>query len=156
MTIKLFIEDDNTVTISCGQCNKSKTVDAARFKGHTRIKVQCTCGHVSTFQLEKRRYYRKTTDLKGTYRIIKTVENPPDSGVMTVVDISRNGVRMKFNAFPGLHLGDVMNIAFNLDDANHSLVERPVVVQSIEAPYIGAKFQYPGGMDNVIGFYLFR
>lgn len=156
MTIKLFIEDDNTVTISCGQCNKSKTVDAARFKGHSRIKVQCTCGHVSTFQLEKRKHYRKTTDLKGTYRIIDTGGNTPETGVMTVVDISRNGVRMKFNAFPVLHISDIMNIAFNLDDANHSLVDRQVVVQNIEEPYIGATFQHPLGMDNIIGFYLFR
>ncbi len=156
MAIKLFIEDENTVTISCGQCKKSKTVDAARFKGHSRIKVQCTCGHISTFQLEKRRHYRKTTDLKGTYRITDTGGNTPDSGVMTVVDISRNGMRMKFNSFPLLHLGDIMNIAFNLDDANHSLVDRQVVVQNIEAPYIGTKFQHPGSMDNIIGFYLFK
>ncbi len=155
MTIKLFLEPDNTVVISCSQCNKTKNLDAKRIKG-TRIKAKCTCGHISTFQLEKRRHYRKETDLRGKYRVIPNDRTPSDSGIMTVVNLSRNGVRLKFSAFPVLNIGDVVSIEFNLDDRNHSLVHRDVVVQNIEGPYVGARFHRPNSMDNVIGFYLFK
>ncbi len=155
MTVKLFLESDNTVVISCSQCNKTKNLDAKRIKG-TRIKAKCSCGHISTFQLEKRRHYRKETDLRGSYRVMPSGTTPPDSGMMTVVNLSRNGVRLKFNTFPALNIGDVVSIQFNLDDRNHSLVNRDVVVQNVDGPYVGARFHRSSNMDNVIGFYLFK
>lgn len=156
MTQKVFIEADDTVTLTCSRCNKTRIVDVSRFKGHTRAKVRCKCGHIDRIQLEKRRQYRKATDLRGTYKVIPTDNSPPDSGVMAVVDISRNGVRMKFKDPVLFKTGDRINIRFNLDDKNMSLVERDVIVQNIEPPYVGAKFHRPNEMDNVIGFYLFK
>lgn len=156
MAVKLFIEPGGTVTMSCAQCSRTKTLNASRFMDHTKVKVKCPCGHVSIFELEKRRHYRKQTDLRGTYRVIHSESSRPDSGVMTVTDISRHGVCMKFNSFPVVAIGDIIGINFHLDDKNRSLVDREVMVQNIRAPYIGAKFQHSSSMDNVIGFYLFK
>lgn len=156
MTVKLFIEDDNTVTISCAHCEKTKTVDASRLKGHTKVRLKCTCGNFSTYQIEKRKQYRKKTDLRGTYRVIQTKTDPPNSGVMTVVNISKKGVRMKFSAFPWVDIGDIININVHLDDKNKSFIDRDVVVQNIEPPHIGAFFHRPHESDSAIGFYLFK
>ena len=156
MALKLFIHDNDTITITCPECKKTKNMPVSRFKGRTRAKIKCTCGNTIPIQLEKRRYYRKETDLSGKYRVIQTRNNPPDSGTMTVADISKNGVRLRFSAFPFIEIGDILNIQFNLDDKNRSFVDRNVVIQNIDAPYAGAKFHRPHELDNVIGFYLFR
>lgn len=156
MTVKVFIEQDNTVTLSCFQCKKTRTVDVSRFNNHRKIKVKCNCGNVSKIELEKRSQFRKKTDLTGNYHIFETKDTPPDSGTMTVVDISRIGVRIKFNSFPVLHPGDIVNIKFNLDDKNQSLIDRDVVVQNVKEPYAGARFHRANDMDSVIGFYLFK
>lgn len=156
MAEKLFVEPGGTVTISCARCSKTKTLNASRFMDRTKVRAKCACGHVSTFELEKRRHYRKQTDLRGTYRVVQSESSPADSGVMTVTDISRQGVCMKFNSFPVIAIGDLIGIKFNLDDKNRSLVDREVVVQNIRAPYVGAQFRHSSSMDNVIGFYLFK
>ncbi len=76
---------------------------------------------------------------------------------MTVVDLSFTGLRMKFKDFPfSLDIGDILNVKFNLDDKNDSLVHRDVVVENIHLPYVGAMFHRSSEEDNVIGFYLFR
>ncbi len=156
MRIKAFTEVDNTVTISCPRCNKTKTVNAAIFKGHTKIRVKCPCGGILKIELEKRKQYRKQTELKGTYHVIYSGNRPPDTGIMTVVNISRKGVGLKFKTPPMLNIGDHLKIKFNLDDRNQTLVEREVVIQNIETLHAGASFHRSSELDNVIGFYLFK
>jgi hypothetical protein len=131
-------------------------VDASRFSNHHRFKVHCKCGHVTQIELEKRGQYRKETDIAGSYRVFESQETPPDSGTMTVVDISRVGVRLKFSSFPKIHPGDMVNIKFNLDDKNRSFVNRDVIVKNIKAPYAGARFHRTHDMDNILGFYMFK
>lgn len=153
---KTWIDRDNTVTFSCRQCKKTRVIDASRFSGHKRAKIRCPCGSISKIQLEYRRQYRKETDLPGLYKVIPADNTPPESGRMKVVDISRNGVRLRFQTPVFLTPGDRLHIQFHLDDKTATFVERDVIVQNIDPPHVGAKFQRPHEMDNVIGFYLFR
>lgn len=155
--IKVYVQPDETATIYCPYCNKTKDQDVSRFKGKMYAKLKCACGKVSTFQLEFRRYFRKQTQLQGFYRLIDSGSKPVDAGNMTVVELSRNGVRMEIRNFPR-HLADedIVNIQFNLDDGNRSFINRDVVVQNIQPPYVGASFHRAFETDNVIGFYLFK
>ena len=156
MAVKAFTEMDNTVTIACPRCNKVKSVDVSLFKGRTRFKVRCPCGNIAKYELEMRKQYRKKTELRGSYRVTSTKSQRFESGEMTVVDISRKGVRLMFKTPPSLDVGDRIKIRFTLDDANQSLVEREVIIQNIKVPYAGARFNRPNDLDNVIGFYLFK
>ncbi|MFO8112798.1 MAG: PilZ domain-containing protein [Desulfosalsimonadaceae bacterium] len=157
MTAKVFVEHDNSVTISCPKCTKTKSVDSSMMKGHTTVRVKCPCGNVSKIQLEYRRQYRKKTELPGFYRVVSRGEQSGASGFMTVIDLSRNGIRLKFKDIPvPLDVGERLNIKFTLDDKNQTLVNRSVVVRNIHLPCAGAVFHRTSDTDNVIGFYLLQ
>ncbi|MGM0656080.1 MAG: PilZ domain-containing protein [Thermodesulfobacteriota bacterium] len=157
MTTKASINSDNTVTLSCPRCKKSRDLHVSRFKGQRDVSVKCPCGNAWSVQLDYRQSYRKKTEMKGTYRFISEDKKHGDAGLMTVIDLSHNGVRMKFMDFPfALEVGNLLNIKFNLDDKNHSLVNRDVVVKNIHPPYVGARFHRKSDEDNIIGFYLFN
>lgn len=155
--IKVYVQPDETATIYCPYCNKTKDQDVSRFKGNRYAKLKCACGKVSTLQLEFRRYFRKQTQLQGLFKCIDSGNNPVDAGKMTVVELSRNGVRLEIRDFPrNLECEDIVNIQFDLDDSNRSFINRNVVVQNIQPPYVGASFHRASVTDDVIGFYLLR
>ncbi len=159
MTTKLFIDSDNTVTLNCPQCSKSRVVDASRYMDRdrtVRIQAKCSCGHSYPVTLERRQQHRKPVLLRGTF----TFDPPhgmsaPCRGSMTVVNISRNGVRLRFNTMPDFRIGDLINVEFMLDDTRQTLINRDVLVQNIAPPFAGVKFYRRHHLDNVIGFYLF-
>jgi hypothetical protein len=154
---KVFVEQDNTAVITCPWCKKTKDIDVSRFKGQINVRIKCSCGNTSRIQLEYRRHFRKETELQGYYQVIPKDEKPGDSGIMTVVNLSRNGVRLKINNPDHLFdIGDFINIRFNLDDKDRTLVDRDIVVQNINLPYVGGEFRRPSDTDSLIGFYLFK
>jgi hypothetical protein len=156
-TAKIFVEHDNIAVVTCPQCKKTKDINVARFKGQINVRIKCSCGNTSRIQLEYRRHFRKETELQGYYQVIPQDEKPGDSGLMTIVNISRNGVRLKLNNPDHLFdVGDFINIRFNLDDRDRTLVDRDIVVQNINRPYVGGEFRRPSDTDSLIGFYLFR
>ncbi len=157
MMAKFFVEPDNTVSISCPKCKKTKNLDVSRFKGHIHVRIKCSCGSISGIQLEYRRHYRKKTELPGFYTVISKDEKPGVSGFMTVNDLSRSGLQMIFeNIPPSFYVGCFLNIMFTLDDKNQTRVERNVEIRYIQPPYVGAIFHRASDTDNVIGFYLLR
>ncbi len=153
--VKVFVQPDNTATIYCRWCNKTKEMDVSRFKGHVNFRVKCSCGKTSKIQLEFRSQFRKKTELRGSYRIIDKGGKPLDAGVMTVVELSRKGVRMEIRDLPlDLEPGDLVHIRFTLDDKNQTRIDRTVIVKNIHPPYVGATFHRSTDTDNSIGYYL--
>ncbi|MCF8110710.1 MAG: PilZ domain-containing protein [Desulfobacteraceae bacterium] len=162
MTVKAFITSENTATITCPVCKRSVTKDVSKFRDadkFIKLKAHCPCGHSYTVFLERRQQYRKSVELRGTYK-----HHHPDApqessghwGTMTVVDISRTGIRMKLNVTPTFKVGDRISVEFRLDDANKSLIKRDVIVQNIKGPYVGATYSMAQSYDNIIGFYLLK
>jgi hypothetical protein len=154
---RVFVEHDNIAVITCPQCRKTKDINVSRFKGKINVRIKCSCGNTSRIQLEYRRHFRKETDLQGFYQVVPQNEKPGDSGLMTVVNLSRNGVRLKLNKpVHSFDVGDFINIRFNLDDRDGTFVDRDIVVQNINLPYVGGEFRRPSDTDSLIGFYLFK
>ncbi|MFW6081200.1 MAG: PilZ domain-containing protein [Desulfosalsimonas sp.] len=162
MTVKAFLTSDNTAAITCPVCQKSVTKDVSRFKDadkYIKLKAHCPCGHSYTVFLERRKQYRKTVSLRGIYK-----HHDPDAasvngqhwGSMTVVDISRTGIRMKLGVMPRFKVGDRISVEFRLDDANNSLIKRDVIVQNIKENHVGATYSMPQSYDNIIGFYMLK
>ncbi len=162
MTVKAFISSDNTATITCPVCQKSKTKDVSKYKDadkSIKLKAHCPCGHTYTVFLERRKQYRKETEFRGTYKYQSPHAISSQSeywGLMTVVDISRTGIRMKLNVMPRFNVGDRITVEFRLDDANNSLIKRDVIVQNIKGLYVGANYAMAQSYDNIIGFYLLK
>ncbi|MFO7930772.1 MAG: PilZ domain-containing protein [Desulfosalsimonas sp.] len=162
MTVKAFITSENTASITCPVCQKSVTKDVSRFKDadrYIKLKAHCSCGHSYSVFLERRQQYRKTVALRGVYKHQDPGAESSSGqhwGSMTVVDISRTGIRMKLNVPPRFRVGDRISVEFRLDDANNSLIQRDVIVQNITDSNVGATYSMSHSYDNVIGFYLMK
>ncbi|MCF8023969.1 MAG: PilZ domain-containing protein [Desulfobacteraceae bacterium] len=162
MTVKAFITSENTATITCPACQKSVTKDVSKFKDtdkYIKLRAHCPCGHSYTVFLERRKQYRKSVELRGVYRHHDPASTSGDVehwGSMTVVDLSRTGIRMKLNVMPKFKVGDRISVEFRLDDANSSLVRRDVIIQNIKGLYVGATYAMAQSYDNIIGFYMLK
>jgi DNA-directed RNA polymerase subunit M/transcription elongation factor TFIIS len=69
----VFISSSNTATFHCPQCGKAKTADVSRYAATgKKVTVSCTCacGHQFRCRLEKRKQYRKGSDLPGKFTLL--------------------------------------------------------------------------------------
>jgi len=162
LTVKAFINSENKATITCPLCQKSITKDMSRYKDadkFIKLKAHCSCGHTYAVFLERRKQYRKGVEFRGIYKHHvphAASRNAEQWGAMTVVDISRTGIRMKLGVSPRFQVGDRISVEFRLDDANNSLIQRDVIVQNIKGFHVGAHYASPQSYDNIIGFYLLK
>ena len=77
---------------------------------------------------------------------------------MTVLDISRGGIKFKTRSSTAAKVGDSFEVEFNLDNQKRSFVKKLVTVRNVKDGVINAQFCFfdsnnPGDKD--IGFYLF-
>jgi hypothetical protein len=104
--------------------------------------------------LEKRKQYRKETNLPGTY--IHFIDGQPQNrGLMTIEDISTKGVKIKLNVKQNFAIGDQMKVEFHLDDAQRTLIKKTVIIRNQRDQHIGAEFAPFETVDKALGFYLF-
>lgn len=165
MTQKIYTNGNSTVTVICPQCHKNKTIDVSGHKKTDKIAVldcQCECGHSYEVMLERRKFYRKGTDLPGAYTYKKinfpgtyTRESDDDRGLMTVTDISRSGLKIRVNVIRDFSPGDRLNVEFNLDDRGRSLIKKAVIVRNILGKSIGVEFDTMEHFDK-LGAYLLK
>jgi hypothetical protein len=156
MEEKLFITSENTVVFRCPHCQRSKTVDVAtlgELSRPLRFRLKCPCGQVTTSVIDKRRRFRKETSFPGTY--VHYVDGQPrGKGSLTVKDLSVNGMKLMIASGETFNRGDVLKVAFKLDDAKRSLVEKKVVIRTISPPFFGTEFAPTETLDKALGFYL--
>jgi hypothetical protein len=160
MTVKAYINSDQTATFVCPQCQKPSLKDVSKYiqrNDYTKLKVTCKCGHQYKAQLEKRKKFRKETNLDGIYRYtIKTPDNKISEGAgkMTVTNLSFTGIRVKVNAPPRFVVGGKLTVEFKLNDVNQSLIRKEVIVQNINGLTAGLEFIFNQSFDTSLGFYL--
>lgn len=143
MEKKVFVNVENIAVFECPKCGTTRTVNMAD-KKHLRgsIKTRCTCkkcehSFVVTVVMEKRKFYRKETNLAGEYYT-------PDKrikGLMKVCDLSLTGVSMKVNDKKELKVGQKLVLEFILDDNLRSEIKKEVVVRKIEDMFINCEFE---------------
>ncbi len=108
--MKLFINDDETATVTCPECQKTRIMDISRYMEADRLKIKCPCGHAFSVMIEKRRKFRKETHLPGIYRhsTVSALSRTKEyTGQMAVLDISFSGMRLKLDAQPRFTVGDI-------------------------------------------------
>ncbi len=131
--VKAYINNDQTATFVCPQCQKPLIKDVSKYiarNTETKLKVKCGCGHQYAASLEKRKKFRKETNLDGIYKYtLKDPENKIVEGVgkMTVTNISFSGL---------------------------TIVRKEVLVQNIHGRSVGMEFIFNQTYDSVLGFYL--
>lgn len=161
MMRKVYMDTKGIAMFVCPQCGKAKTADVSKYKNSNtaiKIKMKCSCGHFDTCILERRDFYRKEVNLAGVYtRLLE--DKLTDKGLMTVKDLSQNGIKMKLNVKRDLKLYDKFFVEFNLDDRRRFLIQKKLVVKNINDFDIGARFidiDTNDAYNRAIKFYLFK
>ena len=120
------------------------------------LEVTCNCGHSWKTILERRRYFRKNVNFSGTYRYQAKGDNDP-SDAMTVVDISRKGLKLKIAAGDvRFEKGDRFEVAFPLDNDANTLIKRNVIVTNVFENFLGVEFRDTIQEDTDIALYMSR
>jgi hypothetical protein len=158
MDVKVFISKNNMATFVCPNCENTTTADVTRYAHMdktVRVNIKCRCGHAFHAVLEKRRRYRKTTRLPGTYTYERS-DGTHDKGIMEVVDISSLGMKLKLNVERAFNVGDKIKVEFNLDDTKRTPIEKEVTIKNVHKGYVGVAFNEREGEDPSLGFYLLK
>ena len=149
---KSFVNPDGIAIIKCPQCGIVKNLDAKKFQGKQHaLNVRCSCGHAWNLQLDFRRHYRKETKLPGTYKL----EAPGSGGgLVTILNISRNGVGFSLSGPHVIKIGQKVRLRFTLDDKKHTLIDKLAVIRAIKGAYIGCELSDAQVFQKDLGFYL--
>jgi predicted RNA-binding Zn-ribbon protein involved in translation (DUF1610 family) len=156
MSQKVFISSNDTATFVCPQCGNASTVNVAKYAAINRkvtVNGKCSCGHHFRVTLEKRRQYRKGTDLPGMY-YHRLNNGDMDKGIMRVVDISSKGLKLKLNVERDFQIGASLRVEFHLDDKRRTFIEKEVIVRNVNKNLVGTSFSLIDGDDPNLGFYL--
>jgi hypothetical protein len=175
---KLYLEDNNVVTVSCPQCKKTREIDATpflkkeglvkltfRFKcnscdfGHSRDcsgckEGDCSNGHTNIFTLERRKFYRKKVNLSGSI-----IGEDDKRFSIRVLDLSRTGLRMKVLTPNTFHVDQNVQVEFFLDDAKETQILKQIVIRKTDNKVVDGEFLATDRYDHndkVIGFYLMK
>jgi uncharacterized Zn finger protein len=158
MTEKVYITSTKMATFVCPNCNKSKTVNISKYTDLDKkvsVSVRCPCGHAYVSILEKRKRYRKKTNLPGSYS--RYVQNKQmGGGLMIVKDLSTIGMKLQIDADNDCEIGDVIQVEFHTDDVQRAFIKKKVIIRNINGPIIGTEFAPTEGIDKALGFYLFN
>ncbi|TWI74335.1 PilZ domain-containing protein [Desulfobotulus alkaliphilus] len=151
---KIFVKNMNA-TFICPACGFSAIRDVSRFMDvKSTIHIRCLCKHCShqyRVLLERRSFVRKSTSFTGRY---KSRNNIQSQGVMTVLDISRSGLKMQILIPQKLSAGDVLELEFRLDRGSCPLIHREGIVKNIlGGKTIGLEFSSSNHTD-ALGPYL--
>jgi hypothetical protein len=158
MTETAFITSQNRAKLECPKCQRSKIIDASKYSKLDRkikIRVRCPCGNKFAVLLERRKQYRKETNISGSF--IHYIDGKATSrGLMTVCDLSLTGLKFRVDYEHLFSVGDVLEVRFLLDDAQRTLMHKKVIVKNIKMPFIGTEFPITEREDKALGFYLFK
>ena len=158
MTKRVFITSQNTAKLECPKCRRSKIADVSKYSNLDRkikIRVKCPCGNKFAVLLERRKQYRKETDISGSF--IHYIDGKVSGrGLMTVCDLSLTGMKLRVDYEYQFSVGDLLEVRFLLDNPQRSLMHKEVIVKSIKMPYVGTEFTFSEKEDKVLGFYLLK
>ena len=157
---KIYLSELDTATFECPKCHASKKADVSKYKKITTavtLKVKCPCGKEYSVTLERRKYYRKETKFPGKV-IFNSLFGDDQNGPMTVLDISKGGLKIKMLSRPIFQKDDIIEVEFNLDNKNATLIKKQVYVRNIKDTFVNVEFcsfDPNDAGDKALGFYLY-
>ena len=156
---KIYANEDGDGTLVCETCGKTRVINLSEFKNIAKpLKVKCSCNHYFFVSIEVRKFYRKSTHLRGEY--MKVSRDPAkglEKGIMTVEDLSRTGIGFRTETKHDIRVEDLLRVRFVLDDAKRSEVNKSALVKRVSHYFIGAEFIDFDRFDEphrTLGFYL--
>ena len=157
MTVNaIYIDRQGMISLNCPFCGNNSVKWAESFPNSNQpngISITCSsCGKTYEIQLDFRKAFRKITFFDGFY---SKLGSPGGFEKMTVVDLSLGGCSFLDSGRHSLNPDDRIKLVFNLDNAQHTKIEKDVVVRIVKERQIGCEFiATASGYDPDIGFYL--
>ncbi|MBW2467016.1 MAG: PilZ domain-containing protein [Deltaproteobacteria bacterium] len=149
---KAFVKEDGTTVIKCPFCKHARTVSVEKFKDKKKIlKIRCSCKESYLVNLELRKMYRKSTNLKGSY-MNTSLDN--EVGMMIVKDVSMGGVGFEVIGKNRIKEDHELTVTFTLDDTHSSVIKKQVVVRIVNNKFVGCEFTHAFEYNKALGFYL--
>jgi len=137
---KVKVDASKKGRIICPKCQKEKTINAVSFRMNHDIKVTCECKHAYYIRFDQRRHSRKKVNLKGRFQ--KIAEKPPKLIHIEVCDLSVSGLSFKRRNIENLQEGDVLGLAFILDNPRQSEIKIKAIVKYVKESRVGIKFDH--------------
>ncbi len=158
MTKRVYITSQNTAKFECPVCQRSKIADVSKYSNldkKIKIRVKCPCGNKFSVLLERRKQYRKETNISGSF--IHYIDGKVSGrGLMTVCDLSLTGLKFKVDYEHLFSVYDVLEVRFLLDNPQKTLMHKKVIVKNVNMPYVGTEFPITEREDKILGFYLLK
>jgi hypothetical protein len=154
---RVYLNDRGEGTFICPVCEKGVIRDLSQFaesQTAVRLKCKCSCGNTYRVLVERRRHFRKTANLVGTFTF-KGKNGRPTKGLIKIRDISKSGIQFSVNSIPEFKVGDRLTIEFTLDDEDRSQIREHGIVRRIHSNVIGFSFKTTDHYGK-LGQYLFR
>ncbi len=157
---KIYLSDKNTAFFECPKCHVSKESDVSKYKNletSIKLKVKCRCGNAYEVVLERRKQFRKETHLSGKFHYA-SLFGGEQNGVITVLDISKGGFKLKILVEPKFKKDEIIEVVFNLDNPGNTLIQKQVFVRNIKGQIVNVEFcsfDPNDSGDKAIAFYLF-
>jgi hypothetical protein len=139
MLEKVYVNEKKLGTITCPKCKKLWEKDFSQVKDFQKknmLKCKCPCGNSFPIKLERRRHYRKMTNLTGSYMHDKTKKR----GLVNIKNVSKSGARLELNTQHLIPTGDKLTLKFNLDDVQRSYMCKEAVVKKSDGSTVGLEF----------------
>jgi hypothetical protein len=154
----VFAGEDGRFLMTCPECGFQDAVSDRLFeKMGSAVRVQCPCGHRFRIIRELRSAYRKAVRLDGYFAQALGSGNKLASGdvwgPMVVQNLSRAGLQFSCGNADLLRRGDRLQVRFNLDNANQTLIKKTVTVKSVHGNTVGCQFHGTDAYDAALGFY---
>jgi len=154
----VFPGDDGKYLMTCPQCGFQDNVSARLFEMMgSAVRVQCPNNHRFRIIRELRTIYRKQVRLEGYFAQALHKGNKLTSGdvwgPMVVQNLSKAGLKFTCSNANQLRIGDQLQVRFNLDNANQTLIKKAVIVKSVHADTVGCQFEGTDRYDAALGFY---
>jgi hypothetical protein len=153
---KVFVNNEDVAIFRCPACGLTKTANVGRYKkanGAVKVNYKCSCGNARTVLLERRGAFRKKVEFSGTFLL----EGKGIGGLMTVVDISKTGLRIRMSLKHNIQVGEKLMLEFQLDNAQKSRIRREVVVKHVINDYqMGVAFLSTDHYDDLGSFLLYE
>ena len=143
----VYAVKDGNIHFLCPKCSLSKPVNVERFlKRHKEVQVdiRCRCCHVQPAILDRRRGYRKPTDIDGRY-FFAPKAGPISDGDISIKDLSYVGLGFNLlsDSNAAFGAGDILRVHFKLFQNSSILIKKEAVIKQINDLRVNATFQEP-------------
>ena len=135
-SFKSYPSQEGGVSITCPFCGNRTIVDHQdNIPPDRKLIVRCICGQKFEGSSEARQHDREKVQMIGEYTNITSGK----SGPMTIEDLSMEGIGFYDTRTEDFNIGDIVVLAFELDDFDKSRIRAKVGVRQIRDEVVGCE-----------------